>query len=122
MSGRLAGKVVFITGGAGGCGAEATRLFAKEGAKVGIMDLERQSESAAALISEVEALGGQVAYSPCDVSSSADVTRSVSELVAALGPPNGLFAHAGTLIVKPFLETTEQASRIRFKYHQQACC
>ena len=42
MAGRLAGKTALISGGAGGCGLAASELFAREGARVGIVDLPRQ--------------------------------------------------------------------------------
>ena len=38
MAGRWQGKVAIISGGASGCGAAAARLFAAEGAAVGIID------------------------------------------------------------------------------------
>jgi NAD(P)-dependent dehydrogenase (short-subunit alcohol dehydrogenase family) len=99
MANRLHGKTAIITGGAGGCGAAAVRLFVAEGAKVGIID--RDAERGAALAAETGA-----AYAPADVSDEAQVTAAVAALTAAIGPANVLFNHAGTLIVKPFLEMT----------------
>ena len=106
MVGRLHGKVALISGGATGMGGAASRLFAAEGAKVGIVD--RNPEAAAATVAEIERAGGQAMFAVADVSSSVDVNRAVAEVHAALGTINVLFNHAGTIIIKPFLETSEE--------------
>ncbi|GIS69855.1 MAG: hypothetical protein CM1200mP9_06760 [Gammaproteobacteria bacterium] len=55
---RLAGKTAVITGGAGGIGRAAARLFAEEGASVLIADLSEESLAAA-----VDEIGSnQVSY------------------------------------------------------------
>ena len=102
---RLAGKVCLVTGGAGGAGAAATLLFAAEKAAVGIIDLPSQADAAAALVQEVRDHGGRAAFAAADVSCAAQVDAAVAALAAERGPPTLLFAHAGTLLVKPFLET-----------------
>ena len=106
MVGRLHGKVALISGGATGMGGAASRLFAAEGARVGIVD--RNPEAAAATVAEIKKSGGQAMFSVADVSSVSDVNRAVAEVQSALGIINVLFNHAGTIIIKPFLETTEQ--------------
>lgn len=105
MAGRLAGKVALITGGATGMGGASSRLFAAEGAKVGILDhnLAAAEETAAA----IRAAGGAAVAVKADVSQAAEVEAAVTEVQRALGPINVLFNHAGTIIIKPFLETTE---------------
>lgn len=103
--GRLDGKVALVSGGAGGCGAAAARLFAQEGAAVGIVD--RQAEAAEALAAELRAAGHLAVAAAADVSSADAVTGAVQTVTAALGPVMALFNHAGTLIVKPFLDVSE---------------
>jgi len=102
---RLTGKTAIISGGAGGCGAAAARLFAAEGAAVGIID--RDAGRGEALAAELGAAGCRVVFAQADVAVAADVTSAVATVTAALGPVNVLFNHAGTITIKPFLETTE---------------
>ncbi len=105
MAGRLSGKVALISGGAGGCGLAASELFAREGAKVGIVDLPRsKGEEVAAAI---RANGGDAIFAPADVSISAQVSSAVKAVEAAFGAITVLFNHAGILAVGPFLETEE---------------
>ncbi|WP_374980824.1 SDR family oxidoreductase [Pseudomonas solani] len=103
---RLHGKVAIISGGAGGCGEAASRLFAREGAAVAIID--RNAEAARALAAQIEAEGGRAIGLGADVSQADQVEAAVAASLAALGPADVLFNHAGTLIVKPFLEVQEQ--------------
>lgn len=105
MAGRLAGKVALISGGAGGCGLAASDLFAKEGARVGIVDLP--TSQGAALAERIRAAGGEAIFAPADVSVSAEVTAAVQAVEAAFGPITVLFNHAGILAVGPFLEVEE---------------
>ncbi len=105
MSGRLAGRVALVSGGATGCGAAAVRLFAAEGAAVGFID--RNVEAADALVAELRGQGHAIAFAPADVSRAEEVAHAVEAVTGQLGPVTALFNHAGTLIVKPFLDVTE---------------
>lgn len=102
---RFAGKVALVSGGASGCGAAAVRLFAGEGARVIIVD--RQEDLGAKLAEEIKSAGGEAVFAAADVSKAAAVKAAVARGVAAFGPPTVLFNHAGSIVVKPFLETTE---------------
>ena len=51
--------------------------------------------------------GHDAVFAEADVSRAAEVERAAAAVADALGPVTALFNHAGTLIVKPFLETTE---------------
>jgi NAD(P)-dependent dehydrogenase (short-subunit alcohol dehydrogenase family) len=106
MSLRLEGKVAIISGGATGMGGAATRLFAAEGARVGIID--RNAEAGEALAAELQDAGLEVEFAAADVSNATEVDRAVHHLQARNGAANVLFNHAGSIVVKPFLETTEE--------------
>ncbi|MFO1201760.1 MAG: SDR family oxidoreductase [Tabrizicola sp.] len=102
---RLKGKTAIISGGATGMGAASARLFAAEGAAVGVID--RNVEAGEALIAELNAAGHRAVFAKADVSSKAEVEAAVAAVNAALGTVNVLFNHAGTIVIKPFLETEE---------------
>lgn len=102
---RLKGKTAIISGGATGMGAASARLFASEGAAVGVID--RNVEAGEALVAELKAAGHRAVFARADVSSKAEVEAAVAAVNAALGPVNVLFNHAGTIVIKPFLETEE---------------
>ena len=102
---RLKGKTAIISGGATGMGAAAARLFAAEGATVGVID--RNVAAGEALVAELKAAGHKAHFAKADVSSKAEVEAAVASVTKALGPVNVLFNHAGTIVIKPFLETEE---------------
>ncbi len=104
MARRLEGKTALISGGAGGCGAAASLLFAREGARIAIID----KQDGSALAKQIEAAGGEAIYAACDVSKADQVAAAVKAATDHFGTINVLFNHAGTIVVKPFLETTEQ--------------
>ncbi|MFZ6045529.1 SDR family NAD(P)-dependent oxidoreductase [Pseudomonas sp. CR3202] len=102
---RLLDKVAIISGGAGGCGEAASRLFAAEGARVVIVD--RNGDAARELARQVKAAGGEALGVGADVSQADQVKAAVAAGEAAFGGADVLFNHAGTLIVKPFLDVEE---------------
>lgn len=102
---RLKGKVAIISGGATGIGAAASRLFAAEGAAVGIID--RNVQAGQALAFELVQAGHRAMFATADVSRKDQVEAAVATVAAQLGPVNVLFNHAGTIVIKPFLETEE---------------
>ena len=105
MTDRLKGKIAIISGGATGCGAAAVRLFADEGAAVGIID--RNVQAGQALAFELATSGKRVVFAAADVSKKAEVEAAVANVTQSVGPANVLFNHAGTIVIKPFLETEE---------------
>lgn len=106
-TGRLEGKNVVISGGAAGAGGAASEIFAREGANVAIVDI--QEEAGSALASKISQNNGKAFFAKADVSSADEVEAAISEVTERFKSRiDILFNHAGTVIIKPFLETTEQ--------------
>lgn len=90
---RLEGKVALITGAGSGIGRATAELFAREGAKVAVVDL-----SAAAGEQTVEAIheaGGDSIFIQADVSNADDVQRMISHTVDTWGKLDILYNNAG---------------------------
>lgn len=104
MTDRLKGKIAIISGGATGMGGAASKLFAAEGAKVAIID--RNGEAAAETVNAIRAAGGEADFWTADVSDETAVNAAVADIEARHGAVTVLFNHAGTIVIKPFLETT----------------
>ncbi|MFT3799732.1 MAG: SDR family oxidoreductase [Burkholderiaceae bacterium] len=88
---RMKDKVALITGGAGGIGAAAARLFADEGAKVVIVDLDDAALEAA--LREID--HPAVTSLAADVSDDAQMREVVTAVVARHGRLDAFFANAG---------------------------
>ena len=106
MAGRLSGKVAIVSGGATGMGGAASLLFAAEGARVAIID--RNAGEGEARVNEIIEAGGVAMSVAADVSRAGEVADAVAQVEHAFGPVTVLFNHAGTIVIKPFLETTEE--------------
>jgi NAD(P)-dependent dehydrogenase (short-subunit alcohol dehydrogenase family) len=87
-------------------GGAASRLFAAEGARVAILD--RNLAEAEARVAEIAAAGGTAVAIGADVSVASEVEAGVRAAEAAFGPVTVLFNHAGSIVIRPFLETTEE--------------
>ena len=102
---RFTQRTAVVSGGATGCGAAAVRMLVAEGARVGILD--RNVETGSALAEELRRAGHACVFAEADVARADQVVEGVERIAEALGPATLLCNHAGTLIVKRFLETTE---------------
>lgn len=102
--GRLDGKLAIISGGATGMGGAASKLFAREGAIVAVID--RNGEAAAETVNAIIAAGGTAGSFVADVADEEQVNAAVEAATDRFGPARVLFNHAGTIVIKPFLETT----------------
>lgn len=87
---RLEGKTALITGGASGIGAAAAELFAQEGARVAIVDIQPEAGEALA-----DRLGDGYFYRDCNVTQEDDVAAAVEAAVAQFGRLDAVFHCAG---------------------------
>jgi NAD(P)-dependent dehydrogenase (short-subunit alcohol dehydrogenase family) len=91
MMARLAGKVAVITGGVGGIGRAAAKLFTEEGAKVLLVDVNQ-----AALQAAVQTIGSHVAsYTVADTTQPEQVQHFVNTAVERYDGIDILLANAG---------------------------
>jgi NAD(P)-dependent dehydrogenase (short-subunit alcohol dehydrogenase family) len=89
---QLADKVALITGAASGIGREAALLFAREGARVVVVDISEKGQETAEAIRRA---GGQAHFVQADVSKAQDAERMISEAERVFGRLEILFNNAG---------------------------
>ena len=93
MAGLVDGKVALITGGASGIGRAAALVFAREGAKVMVTDVNTAGlEETVAMI---ESNGGDAFHVRCNVADDADVKSLIAHTVQHYGRLDCAFNNAG---------------------------
>jgi 3-hydroxybutyrate dehydrogenase len=99
---KLKDKSAIVTGAASGIGKDIARVYAREGAKVAIADLNKDAAEATA--NEIRASGGQAIGIAMDVTDERAVNEGVAAVVAAFGGVDILVSNAGIQIVHPIEE------------------
>jgi len=102
---RLRNKSVVITGSAGGIGRATALLFAREGAWVSIVDLDR--EAGGEVVREISGMGGRAIFECADVTRAADCRRVVERTVKEFGGIHVLFNNAGMIRRASVVEISE---------------
>ena len=101
--GLLDGRVAIVTGAASGFGAEISRHYVAQGAKVVVADMNEQGARAVAA-----ELGDSAIAVKCDVSKSAEVDKLVAAAIAQFGKVDIVVNNAGyTHKNRPLLEVDE---------------
>ena len=108
---RLENKVAIITGGAGGLGAAEAVLFAGEGAKVLITDINE--DGLKDVSNQITASGGTVHYMKHDVTSEQDWNEVVKKAIELYGAIHILVNNAG--ITGNIMHSLEETSLDEFK-------
>ncbi|MDE1150097.1 MAG: SDR family oxidoreductase [Azospirillaceae bacterium] len=102
MSKGIEGKVVLITGGSTGIGAETAQLLAQRGAKVAIA--ARRKDKLDGVVADITASGGSARAYVLDVTDKAQVQAVVAAVVADFGRLDVLINNAGLMPIRPMAE------------------
>jgi NAD(P)-dependent dehydrogenase (short-subunit alcohol dehydrogenase family) len=104
--GALDGRVAIITGAGRGIGREHALLFAAEGARVVVNDID--PAPAEAVCAEIEAIGGQAIPNSDDIGTWDGGSRIVESTLSVFGDLHVLVNNAGFLRDRTFVNMTEE--------------
>jgi len=93
MTGILANKVGMITGAGSGIGRATAKIFAVEGARVVVSDVDEAGGNET--VNLIKAAGGDAVFVRCDVSKSAEVNALIKACVSHYGRLDCAFNNAG---------------------------
>jgi 3-oxoacyl-[acyl-carrier protein] reductase len=102
---RLESKVALITGAASGIGRAAALLFAREGARVVVADV--QDDLGEASVASIKGAGGAAVFVHADVSRTEDAQAMIDTALQRFGRLDILFNNAGVGKHIPFEQLTE---------------
>ena len=105
MSGKLQGRVAVVTGGGSGIGREISRLFAREGARVALLEVDEAGGQET--VREIESDGGTARMYRCDVSRQQQVRDAFAAVEGEMGAVQILVNNAGISHVGTVETTTE---------------
>jgi 3-oxoacyl-[acyl-carrier protein] reductase len=91
----MVGKRAIITGGANGLGAAIAQLFAAEGARVVIADLDRAADAAASVIADIERADGSASFVAVDVRDAEATATAVDRAAELMDGIDTVIASAG---------------------------
>src|SRR5574343_1230465 len=103
---QLNNKVGIVTGGGSGIGKAIAGLFARQGARVFIFDIDAQG--AAQAVAEIQTAGGQADAVILNISNQAEVKAAVAQVQATAGSIDILVNNAGVAHVGTADSTSEQ--------------
>jgi 3-oxoacyl-[acyl-carrier protein] reductase len=105
---KLMDRIAVVTGAGSGIGRATALMFAREGARVTVVDLEEATAKATA--EEIERAGGQALAIRADVSKASDNEAVISQTVARWGRLDVFFANAGVPQFPTPIEDVEEAT------------
>lgn len=101
----LQGKTALITGGAAGIGRATAELFAREGAALVLVDINK--DQGIGLVESLSKVGAQAIFIPGDVTRAEVCREAVQAAVEEFGRIDILFNNAGIIRRADVVETSE---------------
>jgi NAD(P)-dependent dehydrogenase (short-subunit alcohol dehydrogenase family) len=102
---RFNEKIALVTGGGSGIGRATSLQLAREGARVAVVDIER--EAGCQTVQLIEDEGGQAIYLHADVAQTADVRGAIARLLETWGRLDIIVNNAGTMRFAPVVALEE---------------
>lgn len=106
MEKLLAGKVALVTGGAMGIGRKTAQIFAREGARVVVVDVV--AEGGEETVRMIKKAGGDALFVRCDVTQAREVEAAIKKTVDTYGRLDCAFNNAGIAIPGTTVECSEE--------------
>ncbi len=118
MTGQLEGKRVVMTGAAHGIGRATARLFAQEGARLVLADLNADGGNETA--AEVNAGGGEATFVRTDVGDPVEMAALFDVVAEQLGGLDSIVNIAGVLKVVDLVDTSDDDWALMFRVNVTA--
>lgn len=93
MAGRVEGKVALVTGGSSGIGRATALVFAREGAKLVVADMDE--DGGQQTVHGITEQGGEAVFVRADVTAAAEVEALISQAVSTYGRLDCAYNNAG---------------------------
>ena len=102
---KLQDRIAIVTGAGSGIGRAIARIFAEEGARVAVLDVD--DDAGLAVVDEIERAGGTAGFFHCDVAAQDQVRAAFRAIESELGPIDVLVNNAGISHIGTVETTTE---------------
>ena len=93
MAGRVEGKVALVTGGSSGIGRATAQVFAREGAKLVVADMDE--DGGQQTVHSITEQGGEAVFVRADVTAATEVEAMIGQAVATYGRLDCAYNNAG---------------------------
>jgi NAD(P)-dependent dehydrogenase (short-subunit alcohol dehydrogenase family) len=103
MMARFSQQIAVVTGGASGLGKASAKMFARDGATVAILDIDKVA--GAATEKELQQSGAEALFVPCDLTKEDQVEQAFNAVVEAFSRIDILHANAGIIDIPRTVDT-----------------